>query len=129
MKIKVLEWFGVITAIIYSMMVALNIGLNLLDFFYFLFQPYQLATGHTLVNIVESSFSNFSMPQLGLLAWLDGIKFYTTYRFCISLPLALKKMIHHLRLKLIHLLPQRHPEFGPDFHLIKFFRFGVIHPH
>jgi hypothetical protein len=29
MKIKALEWFGVITAIIYSMMVALNIGVEL----------------------------------------------------------------------------------------------------
>ena len=32
MKIKVLEWFGVITAIIYSMMVALNIGVEFVGF-------------------------------------------------------------------------------------------------
>lgn len=32
MKIKVLEWFGVITAIIYSMMVALNIGIEFVGF-------------------------------------------------------------------------------------------------
>ena len=32
MKIKALEWFGVITAIIYSMMVALNIGVEFVGF-------------------------------------------------------------------------------------------------
>ena len=32
MKIKVLEWFGVITAIIYSMMVALNVGVEFIGF-------------------------------------------------------------------------------------------------
>ena len=32
MKIKVLEWFGVVTAIIYSMMVALNIGIEFVGF-------------------------------------------------------------------------------------------------
>ena len=32
MKSKVLEWFGVVTAIIYSMMVALNIGIEFVGF-------------------------------------------------------------------------------------------------
>ena len=32
MKSKALEWFGVITAIIYSMMVALNIGVEFVGF-------------------------------------------------------------------------------------------------
>ena len=32
MKSKLLEWFGVITAIIYSMMVALNIGIEFVGF-------------------------------------------------------------------------------------------------
>lgn len=32
MKSKSLEWFGVITAIIYSMMVALNIGVEFVGF-------------------------------------------------------------------------------------------------
>ena len=32
MKSKLLEWFGVITAIIYSMMVALNIGVEFVGF-------------------------------------------------------------------------------------------------
>ena len=32
MKSKVLEWFGVITAIMYSMMVALNIGIEFVGF-------------------------------------------------------------------------------------------------
>ena len=32
MKIKALEWFGVITAIFYSMMVALNIGVEFVGF-------------------------------------------------------------------------------------------------
>jgi hypothetical protein len=32
MKNKVLEWFGVITAIMYSMMVALNIGVEFVGF-------------------------------------------------------------------------------------------------
>jgi len=32
MKSKVLEWFGVVTAIIYSMMVALNIGIEFIGF-------------------------------------------------------------------------------------------------
>jgi len=32
LKSKVLEWFGVITAILYSMMVALNIGVEFVGF-------------------------------------------------------------------------------------------------
>ena len=32
MKSKVFEWFGVITAVIYSMMVALNIGIEFVGF-------------------------------------------------------------------------------------------------
>ena len=32
MKSKVLEWFGVVTAIMYSMMVALNIGVEFTGF-------------------------------------------------------------------------------------------------
>ena len=32
MKMKVLEWFGVITAISYSMMVALNVGVEFIGF-------------------------------------------------------------------------------------------------
>ena len=32
MKMKALEWFGVITAIIYSMMVALNVGVEFIGF-------------------------------------------------------------------------------------------------
>ena len=32
MKIKALEWFGVITAISYSMMVALNVGVEFIGF-------------------------------------------------------------------------------------------------
>ena len=32
MKSKVLEWFGVVKAIIYSMMVALNIGIEFVGF-------------------------------------------------------------------------------------------------
>ena len=32
MKSKLLEWFGVVTAIVYSMMVALNIGFEFVGF-------------------------------------------------------------------------------------------------
>ena len=32
MKSKLLEWFGVVTAIMYSMMVALNIGVEFIGF-------------------------------------------------------------------------------------------------
>ena len=32
MKSKLLEWFGVVTAIMYSMMVALNIGIEFIGF-------------------------------------------------------------------------------------------------
>jgi len=32
MKSKALEWFGVVTAIIYSMLVALNIGIEFMGF-------------------------------------------------------------------------------------------------
>ena len=32
MKSKVFEWFGVITAILYSMMVALNVGVEFAGF-------------------------------------------------------------------------------------------------
>ena len=32
MKNKILEWFGVITAILYSIMIALNIGIEVIGF-------------------------------------------------------------------------------------------------
>ena len=37
MKSKVFEWFGVITAILYSMMVALNVGVEFAAFLLLLF--------------------------------------------------------------------------------------------
>tara|TARA_X000000368_G_scaffold404629_1_gene380902 strand:+ start:399 stop:620 length:222 start_codon:yes stop_codon:yes gene_type:complete len=37
MKSKLLEWFGVITAIIYSIMVALNVGVEFVGFLLLLF--------------------------------------------------------------------------------------------
>jgi len=68
MKSKSLEWFGVVTAIMYSMMVALNIGVEFAGF-HCLFQHYRLAIGPILESTGEFSFSSFSMQQLELLAW------------------------------------------------------------
>ena len=42
MKSKVLEWFGVVTAIMYSMMVALNIGVEFTGFLLLLVSAFSI---------------------------------------------------------------------------------------
>jgi hypothetical protein len=42
MKSKILEWFGVITAIMYSMMVALNIGIEFTGFLLLLISAFSI---------------------------------------------------------------------------------------
>jgi hypothetical protein len=42
MKSKVLEWFGVVTAIMYSMMVALNIGVEFAGFLLLLVSAFSI---------------------------------------------------------------------------------------
>jgi len=51
MNNKFFEWAGVVTAILYSLFVALNIGIEFLGF------------GHTEEVIREYSYYNFFMPQ------------------------------------------------------------------
>ena len=42
MKSKILEWFGVVTAIMYSMMVALNIGVEFTGFLLLLVSAFSI---------------------------------------------------------------------------------------
>jgi hypothetical protein len=42
MKSKILEWFGVVTAIMYSMMVALNIGIEFTGFLLLLVSAFSI---------------------------------------------------------------------------------------
>ena len=69
MKSKVLEWFGVVTAIVYSMMVALNIGIEFVGFLLLLISALSIGYWAYLGKHKGILFSNFSMQQLGLLAW------------------------------------------------------------
>ena len=48
MKIKALEWFGVITAISYSMMVALNVGVEFIGFLLLLISALSIGTPRAL---------------------------------------------------------------------------------
>jgi len=77
MKIKALEWFGVITAIIYSMMVALNIGVEFVGFLLLLISALSIGYWAYLGQHREFFSYNFSMHQLGLLEWFGGINFFT----------------------------------------------------
>ena len=51
MTIKVLEWFGVITAIFYSILVASNTGNEVFGFAYYLYQQLQLDYGLSYAGI------------------------------------------------------------------------------
>ena len=68
MKSKLLEWFGVITAIIYSMMVALNIGIEFVGFLLLLISAisigYWAYLGQHRGILAGLNPNNFSSPSI-----------------------------------------------------------------
>jgi hypothetical protein len=72
MKSKVLEWFGVVTAIVYSMMVALNIGIEFVGFLLLLISALSIGYWAYLGRHQGILFSNFSTQLLELLVWFGG---------------------------------------------------------
>ena len=71
-KNKILEWTGVITAIIYSLLVALNIGAEFLGFALLLISAILIGLWAYLGNHRGIYYFKFSMPQLVSLECLDG---------------------------------------------------------
>ena len=67
MKIKVLEWFGVITAIIYSMMVALNIGVEFVGFLLLLISAISIGYWAYLVKHRGILFLQFFYATAGII--------------------------------------------------------------
>jgi hypothetical protein len=72
MKSKVLEWFGVVTAIIYSMLVALNIGIEFVGFLLLLISA--LAIGYWAYlgkhrGILFLQFFYASAGIIGMVRW------------------------------------------------------------
>ena len=72
MKSKALEWFGVVTAIIYSMLVALNIGIEFVGFLLLLISA--LAIGYWAYlgkhrGILFLQFFYASAGIIGMIRW------------------------------------------------------------
>jgi len=72
MKSRILEWFGVITAIVYSMMVALNIGVEFVGFLLLLISA--LAIGYWAYlgqhrGILLLQFFYASAGIIGMVRW------------------------------------------------------------
>jgi hypothetical protein len=72
MKSKALEWFGVVTAIIYSMLVALNIGIEFVGFLLLLISA--LAIGYWAYlgkhrGILLLQFFYASAGIIGMVRW------------------------------------------------------------
>lgn len=72
MKSKALEWFGVVTAIIYSMLVALNIGIEFMGFLLLLISA--LAIGYWAYlgkhrGILFLQFFYASAGIIGMVRW------------------------------------------------------------
>ena len=72
MKSKALEWFGVVTAIIYSMLVALNIGIEFVGFLLLLISA--LAIGYWAYlekhhGILFLQFFYASAGIIGMVRW------------------------------------------------------------
>ena len=72
MKMKALEWFGVITAIIYSMMVALNVGVEFIGFLLLLISA--LSIGYwaylgRLQGILFLQFFYAAAGVIGMVRW------------------------------------------------------------
>ena len=71
---KTLEWFGVVTAIIYSMLVASNTVMKCLGLICFLFLHWRLACGRFFVNITGYCFYSFFTQVRALLVCGAGCK-------------------------------------------------------
>ena len=69
MNNKFFEWAGVVTAILYSLFVALNIGIEFLGFCLLLLSAILIGIWPTEEVIKEYYYYNFSMQQLELLEW------------------------------------------------------------
>ena len=74
MKSKALEWFGVVTAILYSMLVALNIGVEFMGFLLLLISSFSIGYWAYLGRHKGILFLQFFTRQQELLEWLGGTK-------------------------------------------------------
>ena len=72
MNNKFFEWAGVFTAILYSLFVALNIGIEFFGFCLLLLSAILIGIWAYEEVIKEYYYYNFSMQQLELLEWYDG---------------------------------------------------------
>jgi len=78
MKSKSLEWFGVVTAIMYSMLVAFNIGVEFTGFLLLLVSAFSIGYWAYLGRHKGILFFSSFMQQQELLVWLDGIRLFLT---------------------------------------------------
>ena len=72
MNNKIFEWAGVITAILYSLFVALNIGIEFFGFCLLLLSAILIGIWAIGVVIKEFYYYNFFMRPLELLEWFVG---------------------------------------------------------
>ena len=71
---KSLEWFGVITAIVYSLLVASNIGLEFIGFSLLLVSSFSIGLWAYLVGTLEFCCFSFSMAPQESLGCCVGFK-------------------------------------------------------
>ena len=67
MKSKVLEWFGVVTAIVFSMMVALNIGIEFVGFLLLLISALSIGYWAYLGSLKGILFLQFFYATAGII--------------------------------------------------------------
>ena len=70
MKSKLLEWFGVVTAIMYSMMVALNIGVEFIGFLLLLVSAFSIGFWSYLGKHRGILFLQFFYATAGIIGML-----------------------------------------------------------
>ena len=70
MKSKLLEWFGVVTAIMYSMMVALNIGVEFIGFLLLLVSAFSIGYWSYLGKHRGILFLQFFYATAGIIGML-----------------------------------------------------------
>jgi len=66
-KNKILEWSGAITAIIYSVLVAMNIGAEFIGYLLLLISAILIGLWSYFESIKESYYYKYFMPQQGFL--------------------------------------------------------------
>jgi hypothetical protein len=69
MKSKALEWFGVVTAILYSMLVALNIGVEFTGFLLLLVSSFSIGYWAYLGGHKGIQFFYASAGVIGMVRW------------------------------------------------------------